>query len=169
MRATHLVLTDTELYVQHKSLFDAVDFIILPAINILNFLVVSVTTAVTVVNLTQAMTWRQNTSSTAGDKRQMMLVKMLVTVSCIYVTCTAPVVALAFARFLVTGFSTNGRYRNIFYASHIVGNFVMMVNSSVNFFVYVKQSSRFKRELVSLFLCCNHQRLEEQRSTDTVL
>nr|KAG5710998.1 hypothetical protein BaRGS_013732 [Batillaria attramentaria] len=99
------------------------------------------------------MKWRQNTSSTAGDKRQMMLVKMLVTVSCIYITCAAPTVALAFARFLVTGFSTNGRYRNIFFASHAIKALIMMLNSSVNFFVYVTQSSRFRKELLNLCRC----------------
>nr|KAG5707817.1 hypothetical protein BaRGS_015977 [Batillaria attramentaria] len=150
---TRLVWTDTELYLQHKSLFDVMDFIILPSITLLNFLVVAIATAVTVVKLTKAMAWRHNTSSTAGDKRQMLLVKMLVTVSCIYITCSAPTVALAFARFLVTGFSTNGRYRNIFFASHAIALLVMMLNSSVNFFVYVTQSSRFRRELVLLCPC----------------
>nr|KAG5689118.1 hypothetical protein BaRGS_013879 [Batillaria attramentaria] len=148
-----LVWTRTELYKQHRSLFDIIDFVVLPTVTLSSFFVVSVSTAVTVVKLTQAMTWRQNTSSTAGDKRQMMLVKMLVTVSCIYVTCTAPMVALTFARFLVDGFSTTGRYRNIFYASYAIGNLIMMLNSSVNFFVYVTQSSRFKMDLVSLFPC----------------
>nr|KAG5710999.1 hypothetical protein BaRGS_013733 [Batillaria attramentaria] len=129
------------------------DFIVLPIITLLNFSVVVTATTVTVVKLTQAMKWRQNTSSTAGDKRQMMLVKVLVTVSCIYVTCAVPMVALAFARFLVTGFSTNGRYRNIFFASHYIGNLILMLNSSVNFFVYVTQSSRFRKEVLNLCRC----------------
>nr|KAG5707816.1 hypothetical protein BaRGS_015976 [Batillaria attramentaria] len=162
---TRLVWTDTELYVQHKSLFDSMDFIILPSISFLNFLVVATATSVTVVKLTQAMKWRQNISSTAGDKRQMMLVKMLVTVSCIYITCSTPNVALAFARFLVSGFATNGRYRNIFYASHTVGNLIMMLNSSVNFFVYATQSSRFRRELLLLCPCRNIAIPNEPTST----
>nr|KAG5710995.1 hypothetical protein BaRGS_013729 [Batillaria attramentaria] len=99
----------TELYRQHKPLFDAVDFIVIPIISLLNFFVVGTATTVTVVKLTRAMKWRQNTSSTAGDKRQMMLVKMLVTVSCIYITCASPTVALAFARFLVQAGDGNSK------------------------------------------------------------
>nr|KAG5707824.1 hypothetical protein BaRGS_015984 [Batillaria attramentaria] len=137
-----LVLSNTELYARHKSLFDAMDFIILPSITLLNFVVVAIATAATVVKLNQAMTWRQNTSSSADDKRQMKLVKMLVTVSCIYITCSVPTVALGFARFLVTEFSSNGRYRNIFFASHVIGNLFMMLNSSVNFFVYVTRPEK---------------------------
>nr|KAG5711625.1 hypothetical protein BaRGS_016807 [Batillaria attramentaria] len=153
---------------RHKSLFDAI-FAILPNITLLNFLVVAIATAVTVVKLIRAMKWRQNTSSTAGDKRQMMLVKMLVTVSCIYITCSTPSVALAFARGLVTGFSTNGRYRNIFHQSHAIGYLIMMLNSSVNFFVYVTQSSRFRRELVLLCPCRKFTKPAEPPSTNTGL
>lgn len=74
-------------------------------------------------------------------------------VSSIYTLCTTPAVILALARFTVPGFRLDGLYGNVFVATHLVSHIPVLVNSSVNFFVYLKMSSRFRRELKNLCLC----------------
>ncbi|KAL8618581.1 hypothetical protein ACOMHN_021850 [Nucella lapillus] len=78
---------------------------ILPSISFITFFVVSFVTVVTVRKLKTAMDWRQKTSSHVIDKRQMTLVKMLVSVSCVYIACNAPNLSLAIAR-VIDGFET---------------------------------------------------------------
>nr|KAG5695047.1 hypothetical protein BaRGS_032540 [Batillaria attramentaria] len=153
----HLVLGYSDFYLQHTTFINAVDYFILPSMTFVTFLVVTIATGITIANLKKAMAWRHHSSSSAGDKRQMALVKMLVTVSCVYIACTAPMVALTLTRFLVPDFWTTGRYSNIFHATYQIANTFLMLNSSVNFFVYLGQSSRFKQELACLScrLCCS--------------
>ncbi|KAL8613764.1 hypothetical protein ACOMHN_029621 [Nucella lapillus] len=134
------ILDDTDLYVNNKLAFQIVRDGILPSISFITFFVVSFVTVVNVRKLKTAMDWRQKTSSHVIDKRQMTLVKMLVSVSCVYIACNAPYLSLAIARFLVEGFSTIGKQSNLFYVIHRSTNTLLMVNSSVNIFIYYKQS-----------------------------
>ncbi|KAL8559541.1 hypothetical protein ACOMHN_018704 [Nucella lapillus] len=145
-----VVLRDSDLYVNNKLPFQLIRDTILPSIGFVTFFVVSFVTVVTVRKLKTAMDWRQKTSSNAIDKRQVTLVKMLITVSCVFITCNAPKISLATARFLVDEFSTTGKYRNFFFVTHRLGHVLLMVNSSVNVFIYCKQSSRFREELQAL-------------------
>lgn len=88
-------------------------------------------------------------------KSQGLLMRMLVAVSCVYILCTAPNVAMALARFTVPEFRVDGSYCNTFACMHLVGCVIFMFNSSINFFVYLTMSSRFRRELKSLFVSTN--------------
>ncbi|KAL8624714.1 hypothetical protein ACOMHN_002409 [Nucella lapillus] len=148
-----VVLRDTDLYLRNKLTFQIVRDTILPSISFLTFLVVSFVTVVTVRKLKTAMAWRQKTSSQVMDRRQMTLVHILVTVSCFYITCSAPNLSLAIVRFLVGGFSPSGHLRNLFFVTHRAGFGLLMVNSSANFLIYYKQSSRFRAELGSVCSC----------------
>ena len=147
-------LTVTDLYLNNRKPFDAIENFVLPSLGFITFIVVAISTVVTVVYLKRAIAWRQESSGKfGGNKRRVALVKMLVTVSCIYIFCTAPMVSLGILRFLMSEFSTNGKFRYWFYVTHRAGNVILMVNSSVNFFVYVKQSSRFRKELETITSC----------------
>ncbi|KAL8615595.1 hypothetical protein ACOMHN_026585 [Nucella lapillus] len=125
--------------------------IILPSVSFLTFFIVSFVTVVTVRKLKTAMDWRQKTSSNVIDKRQITLVKMLIAVSCVYISCNAPKLSLSSVRFLLHEYSINGKYRNAFFLTHHIGHCFLMVNSSVNIFIYCKQSSRFWNELQGMF------------------
>lgn len=84
---------------------------------------------------------------------QAVLIRMLVAVSSIYILCTTPAITLALVRFSVPGFRADGKYGNLFQATHVLFYLPFMVYSSINFCVYVKMSSRFRRELQTLCLC----------------
>ena len=147
-----LFLTVTEFYSQHKVLYDVMENtflnIVLP---FTAFTVVTIATAITVVQLKRAIAWRHGSSSrSSSDVREVALVKMLVVVSLIYIISSAPNVALGMTRLLVPEFVANRRYANIFLASHLLSLILGQLNSSVNFFVYLARSSRFRQELRGL-------------------
>ncbi|KAL8565386.1 hypothetical protein ACOMHN_029081 [Nucella lapillus] len=151
-----VLLKDTDLFVNNRLPFQILRDTILPSISFITFFVVSFVTVVTVRKLKTAMDWRQKTSGHVIDKRQMTLVKILITVSCVYIVCNVPKLSLAIVRFLVDDFSTFGKYRNMFSITHRSSFACLMVNSSTNIFIYYKQSSRFRKELhacVSCFKC----------------
>ena len=119
------------------------------------FTVVTIATAITVVQLKRAIAWRHGSSSSStSDVREVALVKMLVVVSVIYIISSAPNVALGMTRLLVPEFVANRRYANIFLASHLLSLILGQANSSVNFFVYLARSSRFRQELRGLLHRC---------------
>ena len=148
-----VVLAASRIYTEHKTIIDVVENIVLSAITFINFLIVSAATGITVLKLRHAMKWRQSSgrSVTSAERRQTILVKMLVTVSCIYITCAAPTICLAMTRLLVPDFWPQRRFGRMYYVTHIGTTVILMLNSSVNFFVYVVQSSRFRLELQGLF------------------
>ncbi|KAL8576953.1 hypothetical protein ACOMHN_024229 [Nucella lapillus] len=151
-----VMLAASSHYKKHKIIIDIIENIVLSSIAFISFLVISIATFVTVVKLRSAMAWRQEmgTVSSSG-RRQMMLIKMLVMLSCIYIVCSTPNICVALTRLLVDEFWAQSRYRRMYYITHIGSTVILMLNSSVNFFVYVTRSSRFRAELRILFSCKN--------------
>ena len=145
-------LTTTEFYSQHKVLYDVVEnTFLMIVIPFTTFTVVTIATAITVVQLKRAIAWRHgSSSSSSSDVREVALVKMLVVVSLIYIISSAPNVALGLTRLLVSDFLPSGNYANIYLASNLMSLLLAEVNSSVNFFVYLARSSRFRQELRGL-------------------
>ncbi|XP_070191564.1 psychosine receptor-like [Littorina saxatilis] len=146
-----VTLKASQTYLRHKVSIDVIENVVLSSITFVNFVIVSMATVITVVKLKHAMTWRKARGTvTSAEQRHVTLVKMLVTVSCIYITCTAPTISVALVRMLVPEFWPQRRYHGMYFVAHIAATVVLMVNSSVNFFVYVTQSSRFRVELRAL-------------------
>lgn len=79
-----------------------------------------------------------------------MLVKTLVSVTCVYITCAAPMTVLAVTRFAIPEFRGDGNLRRQYVSAHTSASALLMVNASVSFVVYITQSSRFRRELMKL-------------------
>ena len=75
---------------------------------------------------------------------------MLVTVNCVFIITASPNIALGLTRSLVYDFWLTRRYANIYMSAHgwLLG--LGVLNSSINFFVYVFRSSRFRQELRGL-------------------
>ena len=134
----------------------------LPAI----FLVISVvTTAVTANKLRSAVKWRQQvTSSTstatqntpAGDSkeiREIALTKMLIATSVLFVICMTPMLLVQLAMFLVPELRYGGLYHNLTAVVWSVISVFRCVNSSLNFFIYYRMGSRFRKTLWTLLPC----------------
>ncbi|XP_025097938.1 uncharacterized protein LOC112566160 [Pomacea canaliculata] len=137
----------TQLYLDNKEFFEAVEMSVLTvSLPMTTFLVVSVSSVITVIKLTAALKWREKTSSTSGEKagHQTALTKMLLLVSFIYICTMIPSVSLNITRLLVLEFSPHGRYYYLFIATQIIANIFPVAHSASNFFVYYKRSSRFR-------------------------
>ena len=152
-------LIPAQFYIQHRVLYNAVvNTFLMIVIPFATFVIVTIATAITVVQLKRAIAWRHGSStSAASDAREMALVKMLVVVSLIYIASTAPNIALGLTKLLVLDFNHTQKYANIFVASHLMYLVIAQANSSVNFYVYLFRSSRFRQELHSLLRLCKIQ------------
>ena len=145
-------LATSEFYFRQKILFDVLEnTFLMIVIPFTTFTSVMIATAITVVQLKRAIAWRHgSSSSSSSDAREVALVKMLVVVSLIYIITAAPNVVLGLTRLLVPEFLHTRKYANIFLASHLMYLVLAQANSSVNFFVYLARSSRFRQELRQL-------------------
>ena len=148
-------LVPSVLYLDDPVVFDVIEMtIVMNVIPLFNFVVVGLATIVTVVQLRRMMAWRSNTS-TAKDsvmtRQQVALVKMLVTVSTLFILTFSPFVALSITSLAEPEFFLNRRYNNLFLATHAVQMQLGMMNSSINFFIYTCRSSKFREELKRLF------------------
>ena len=81
------------------------------------------------------------------------MTKTLILVSCLFVICTLPNIAVRVVPFFVGDFRLGGRYQNA-YMSVIVLLFVTpTINSCLNFFFYLHMGSRFRMALRELCCC----------------
>nr|KAG5701042.1 hypothetical protein BaRGS_008763 [Batillaria attramentaria] len=149
-------LIPTKFYLENKAFVDFMhSTIITIAVPFTTFVVVGVATGLTVINLKRAIAWRESSAANSATmKSQITLAKMLVIISVIYIVAASPHIALGFARYLVPEFSLHGRYANIFVAAHVIPLTLSAFNSSVNLFVYVIRSSRFRKELAGVLPAC---------------
>ena len=172
----------TSYYAHHETLFETVEFIFVsPFLPFTTFIVVSMATAVTVVRLRLASAWRASTSHAGGSgeegggrvnrliQQQAAVTKVLVLISCLYILCSAPAVAVAATRFVVPGerFYPWGRYSNMFFATHDVSYTLAAVNSSLNFFIYLWRSSRYRQTLSAWLACVNGRKSVKGPSEQT--
>ncbi|XP_025099121.1 uncharacterized protein LOC112566909 [Pomacea canaliculata] len=160
-------LVSTEIYLHNKDVIDALfNTIFSVSVPIATFLLVSIATFITVVQLNSAMAWREKTSSVNVDSRgqQRALTMMLVVASCVYIGSMIPFVAITAARVFVTDFSPLGLYANMYMAGNIISNVFPRINSSVNFFVYFSRSSRYRCELRALCISKKGSLLDVEKS-----
>jgi hypothetical protein len=152
--STVYFLTSTHIYRDNAYAFDVVDNILtMIVIPFTTFAVVVVCTALTILQLRRASEWRKSSSSSATSRKEWVLVVMLVTVNCIFIVTASPGVALGLTRLLVYDFYHTRAYANLFLITHGIYLTLCALNSSINFFVYVTQSSRFRNELQTMFFC----------------
>ena len=150
------VIQFTQLYADNPALHILENVILMTVIPFFTFAVVVVATALTVIQLRRATVWRSSASvSTSANaagitRKERGLVTMLVTVNCVFIITASPNIALGLTRSLVYDFWLTRRYANIYMAAHgwLLG--LGVLNSSINFFVYVVRSSRFRQELRGL-------------------
>nr|KAG5713991.1 hypothetical protein BaRGS_020319 [Batillaria attramentaria] len=160
--------TTTQFSLDHEVLVDVlVNIILKTVVPLTTFVVIAIATAITVIRLKRAISWREEPGSGGCDvnsRRQRALAKMLVIISCIYVLTSAPNVAMGLATLIVPGFSAAGQFSNIFLATRLFPGMFAMLNSSINFFVYVTRSSKYREELRAMFSCKVPKRAESTKS-----
>ncbi|XP_025099156.1 uncharacterized protein LOC112566942 [Pomacea canaliculata] len=127
------------------------------------FLTIVIATSITVVRLRAAMSWRKMTSSSSSvdQSQQMALTKMLVIISCIDITCSTLFVSQALVENIRSDFFVGGPYYNLVNLTGSLSTVFNSLNSSINFFVYITRSTRYRYELQ--LLCRSRIALKTKR------
>ncbi|XP_025113408.1 uncharacterized protein LOC112575646 [Pomacea canaliculata] len=161
-------LVSSELFMNNQVFFTVLENIVMMnVIPIATFVVVAVCTALTVVKLRAAMTWRKTTScsSEGGQGQHTALTKMLVLVCCVYILTTIPWVIFYLANVTVHEFSLVGQYYNLYMTSIVTVYYFPYINSSLSFFVFFGRSTRFQKHV--LRLCCDLSKFQSAKGRTT--
>ncbi|XP_076456350.1 uncharacterized protein LOC143290719 [Babylonia areolata] len=152
----HLTNTSTFIsrlspfYLRHRTIIDIIYLYLLSVtLPFLSLVVVIVCTAAIILRLKITADWRRKSVSnmTSVEKQEVTMTRMLVTVCCVYVVCITPSMTrvLLFSR--VPGFLSTGYLCNIYRVSTSFTLMLEALNASVNFVIYVKQSSQYRSTL----------------------
>ncbi|XP_025099172.1 uncharacterized protein LOC112566957 [Pomacea canaliculata] len=149
-------LVQTDIGLKYANILDTMFNTVLSiSLPIINFVVVSTATAITVVKLRSATRRREKMSSTSSGSRdrQAGATKMLVLVSSLYIVSMAPYVAAIITRLAVHEFSPYNRSYALYSAVIAIADQVSVTNDAINVFVYFAYSSRFRQELLTVLRC----------------
>lgn len=137
---------------------NAVLFVIMALSGVVSFILVVVFTAILLTNLREKSSWRktanaqQNTHESASIRDRKTMV-MVVLVAGILIICYIPSTSLALATVCEPEFSVGGRYYNLYYFLWSFAFLFETINSSVNIFLYLKMSSKYRQAFHELFSC----------------
>ncbi|KAK6962902.1 G-protein coupled receptor C02B8.5 [Biomphalaria glabrata] len=125
---------------------------------LVSFAVIILCNIVIAFRLKRAAAWRQMSTSASNTApaaavslKEKKMVKMIVTVSVIFIICFIPSSAMLTARALMPELSITGVYSNI---NAMVATYAMemeTVNSSITIVVYYRMSSKYKETLLLMF------------------
>lgn len=120
-------------------------------------------TIVLVVTLNKKSKWRMESLANSklqaetSSKKEQKVVKMVIFISLIFIGCYFPEMVLFIVMIENTEFSFTGKYANLFVVLCTVSITLQTCNSSVNIFVYLKMSSKFKATCTQLFAVHSHK------------
>ncbi|XP_025097632.1 uncharacterized protein LOC112565946 [Pomacea canaliculata] len=155
----------TDALKNYRSLFNIIQRVLLETVLPVSiFVVLSITTGITVARLKAAMLWREQTSSKGSDDnrgQQVALTRMLVLVSVVYIITALPYIAYTLVAVFVPEFNFGGKYQNSLFLVALISTVCSMINGSFNVFIYYRQSSRYRAVLQTL--CCSNSH-DKQKS-----
>lgn len=147
---TQWVIRPTSLHEANKLVFYLFQNIALEmAIPFINVAIISVSTILTVKRLKSGIKWRQTTSNITNNLigQQVALINMLTTVACVYVAIMLPCIIFQISLWFTIRTSANRSVQNHVLAASAVILMFSHINSCLNFFIYYRRSSRFRRDL----------------------
>ncbi|CAG5115475.1 unnamed protein product [Candidula unifasciata] len=122
---------------------------------LLAFVVVTISTLGLVQTLQQKSKWRQTTSSSSNNtsisNRDQKTVKLVVIISVIFIASYLPISMSLLGMLSYGEFTMVGMYRNLLLAFATVFFCLESFNASVNIFVYLIMSSKYRNKFMSIF------------------
>uniref|UniRef100_A0A0B6ZHU5 G-protein coupled receptors family 1 profile domain-containing protein n=1 Tax=Arion vulgaris TaxID=1028688 RepID=A0A0B6ZHU5_9EUPU len=123
------------------------------------FLSVVICTAFLVTKLNQQTAWRNINSSTTqtikSDKvistKESKAATMVVFISVIFIASFIPAVGIFVAGYVEPQLSYDGLYKNLFLVTLSVSFIAEVINSSINIFVYIGMSTKYRETFQSTF------------------
>ncbi|CAL1525877.1 unnamed protein product, partial [Lymnaea stagnalis] len=126
-----------------------VSFTITIFAQLFSILLVVTCTAVTTIKLKTNSKWRRSVGSASAHgggeltRRDKKVVKMVVFISCIFITCFLPTAVNLIMGLFVTEYSFIGKFRNVYQVVWCGVYVLETTNSSVNIVVYYNMSSKY--------------------------
>lgn len=134
---------------------DNVAFAIGVFLSVASFLSVAIFTAVLVYKLREATQWREKSAAVSKTNPQLPTLthrnkkvgKMVSLISIFFIVCFTPNTVNQLVMSLVPEFAKNGSQANANQVSWSFGFLLESINATVNFFIYLKMSSRYRDTL----------------------
>lgn len=141
---------------RHSEIVERIVMVIQAFIGGVAFLAVILLTIILVRKLGSKSSWRQTVSGIQQtpdsiSSRDRKTMNMIVLISVILIFCYTPSVLLFLMNFIVPEFSITGKYSNIFLVTWSFAYLFETINSSVNIFLYLKMSTKYRETFQSLF------------------
>ncbi|CAL1538307.1 unnamed protein product, partial [Lymnaea stagnalis] len=122
-----------------------------------SFVVVVASTLGLVRSLVSVAKWRSSTSSSSQSLkvsgRDKQLVKMVLLISVVFICCSLPTVVGNLVMVFVKDFNIKGRNKNLFIFVCVIFFILDAINSTINIFIYLRMSSKFREKFWSIFQC----------------
>ncbi|XP_012946596.1 thyrotropin-releasing hormone receptor-like [Aplysia californica] len=146
-------------FTAEREMLEAITFLTLGVFaTTFSFVFVICCTIVLIVKLNSKTKWRQATAAKSdraaegvGVKDQ-KVVKMVTFIAVIFIVCSVPPTLLFFYMVIDPSFRIDGVYRNLYLVIWSSSYLTETVNSSVNIFVYLKMSSKYRAVFMKTFL-----------------
>ncbi|XP_005111720.1 adenosine receptor A1 [Aplysia californica] len=146
-------------YTPEKEMLEAISFLALGVLTTtFSFVFVICCTIVLIVKLNSKTKWRQTTAAKSdrvaggvGVKDQ-KVVKMVTFIAVIFIVCAVPPTLLFFYMLFDIDFRIDGFYKNLYLVIWSSAFLTETINSSVNIFVYLKMSSKYRAVFMKTFL-----------------
>ncbi|KAK6963749.1 neuropeptides capa receptor, partial [Biomphalaria glabrata] len=120
-------------------------------------LVLILCTIVIVTKLRSKLRWRQSFSNTGGNNsrdvpsKEHKLIKLLFTISIMFIVCILPQSTLNVAIALIPGLKADGIYINIWKMCYSFTSLLETMNCSVSIVLYYRMSSRYRQVFWEMF------------------
>ncbi|XP_059141134.1 adenosine receptor A1-like [Physella acuta] len=117
------------------------------------FVFVALCTAILVINLNKSRKWKITAArgTDAAVAKETKASKMVVLIAVVFITCLLPGSVYSLAMIAAPDFNTGEAEQNLFFVAWSFAHVTESLNASVNFFVYLAMSSKFKDTFVSVF------------------
>lgn len=145
------------MFTEHQNITERVAYFIHAIFGVLSVMGVAIFTSILIRKLGETSLWRksvniQQAKSESLSARDRTAIFMVVLVAILLLICYTPSVILCVTTFLVPEFCVSGKYYNLYHFLWAFALIVETINSSVNIFLYLKMSTKYRRTFKYMFL-----------------
>ncbi|XP_076465403.1 uncharacterized protein LOC143297114 [Babylonia areolata] len=150
---TYKAMLTSKFYYRYRESLDVLTLFSATIQPFIYVTVIVVTTIVTSVQLKKMVAWRERTSSNRLSSREMVLTRMLIALSVLYIICSLPATTLGFGVIFISDISLHGRYYNLGVILIAFYKLTSYVNATFNFFIYCFLGTKYRDTLRKILGC----------------
>ncbi|XP_076467219.1 uncharacterized protein LOC143298286 [Babylonia areolata] len=146
-------LRTSRFYTRYQSHLNVLTFSFATVQPLIYVTVIVTTTIVTSVKLRKMAAWRERTSSSSLSSREMLLTRMLIAASVLYIVCAVPTTVIGVSVNFLPHVSLDGRNYNLIALLFSFYKLASYINATFNFFIYCSLGTKYRSTLRELFTC----------------